>query len=157
MQSFLGKAVRRTPTPAGPSGDTSQGTSSQHEGNQAGATHLQRVWAAPPVAPSQQQVRQHTTGKCLCALPLMLGDGPLLSTDAVLTMKLQPSHPPYWDLCSGLQFLCHVRAVSVLLADALYCLSPWLLLIGVADAAAGAGAALLELQHRGCLRRRRRL
>lgn len=54
---------RRTPTPAGPSGDTSQGAGSQHEGSaqqqqqQGAGKELGRLWAPPAEPPSEQQVR----------------------------------------------------------------------------------------------------
>jgi transcription initiation factor TFIID subunit TAF12 len=76
LQNFFGMAPsRRTPTPAGPSGDTSQGAGSQHEGStqqqqqqqvqqqqqqqQQGGSgkDVGRMWAPPAEAPTEQQVR----------------------------------------------------------------------------------------------------
>jgi transcription initiation factor TFIID subunit TAF12 len=75
LQNFFGMAPRRTPTPAGPSVDTSQGAGSQHEGSaqqqqqqqqqqvqvqqQQGGSgkEVVRMWAPPAEAPSEQQVR----------------------------------------------------------------------------------------------------
>jgi hypothetical protein len=69
LQNFFGMAPRRTPTPAGPSGDTSQGAGSQHEGSgqqqqqqqQGSGKELGRMWAPPGEALSEQQVRQDVT------------------------------------------------------------------------------------------------